>query len=274
MVSELTAGSYRSAFRGAGLEFDEVREYSDGDNFRDIDWNVTARADAPFVKTWREERERNVFFLVDVSGSTAFASGARAKAELAAEFCAVLALSAAGSHDKVGLLTFSDRIERFVPARRGTRHALRVVRDILCLEPLERKTDIGLALDRFGRTSKKRAVLFLLSDFRGEGFEKPLRTTARRHDLVAVRIVDPREETLPARGLFLLRDPETGRIATVDCNSRILRDNFAALAGARAARLREICAKAGADLLEISTDRPFAERLALFLERRGRRFGR
>jgi len=274
MVSDLLAGPYRSAFRGAGMEFDEVRDYVEGDDLRHVDWNVTARTGSPFVKVYCEERERTVLFLVDVSASTGFGSGVQDKASLAAEFCAVLALSAAGSQDRVGLVAFSDRVEHRVPARRGARHALRVVRDVLSLEARGSRTDIGAALEQLARMKVKRAVVFLVSDFRDEGFEKNLSTAARRHDLVAVRVADPREKDLSACGLVRLRDPETGRACVVDGCSAGVRERFAEAARRREDALRALCARCGVDLLEIDTDEPFAAPLREFMQRRGRRFGR
>jgi uncharacterized protein (DUF58 family) len=274
MVSDLLAGPYRSAFRGAGIEFDAVRAYVEGDDLRDVDWNVTARTGSPFVKTFRDERERTVLFLVDVSASTGFGSSARDKAELAAEFCAVLALSAAGSHDRVGLVAFADRIEHHVPARRGARHALRVVRDILSLTASGGGTDIGAALEQLARTKVKRAVIFLVSDFRDSGFEKILAAAARRHDLVAVRTIDPGEKDLADAGLLRVRDPESGRAGIVDCGSTEVRARFAEAARRRKGELDALCRRSGVDLIEISTTEPFEVPLRTFMERRGRRFGR
>ncbi len=274
LVNELTAGSYRSAFRGRGMEFHKVREYVEGDDLRDVDWNVTARTGTPFVKRFREERERTVYFLVDVSASTRFGSGVRRKARLAAEFCAVLALAAAGSQDRVGLIAFSDRIEHHVPPRRGSRHAMRVVRDILSLSTEDRATDISAALDRLAKAKTKRAVVFLVSDFQDAGFDKPLSAAARRHDLVAVRVVDPREKRLEKSGLIRLRDPETGRVVTADFASAGLRERFEERARLRGDEIGGLCARCNAGFLEISTDEPFAAPLRAFLEMRGRGFGK
>jgi uncharacterized protein (DUF58 family) len=274
LVSELLAGQYCSAFRGQGLEFREVRGYVEGDDLRALDWNVTARTGDPYVKTYQEERERTVLFVVDVSASTGFGSGEKSKAALAAEVCAVLALSAAGSQDRVGLLAFSDRIEHYVPPRRGTRHALRLLRDILSLESQDRGTAIGSALEYLLRTRIRRAVVFLLSDFRDRGFEGPLKIAARRYDLIAVRIVDPREEELPPRGLVRIADSETGAKAVLDCSSAAVRARFRGEAQSRSRALQELCGLCGADLLELKTSEPLVAPLRAFLEKRGRRFGR
>jgi len=274
IVSELLAGSYRSAFRGSGLEFDEVREYTEGDDLRAIDWNVTARTGNPFIKTYHEERERTLFLLVDVSGSTGYGSRARTKAQTAAEICAVLALSAAGSQDRVGLVAFSDRVEHHVPARRGTRHALRVVRDVLSLPSTERGTRITCALDMLARTRLKRGIVFVISDFMDSGYERAFGAMARRHDLIAVRIVGPVENALPAGGLVQLRDPETGRIVTADLSSCNLRERYESRMRASARALADLCAHRKADLLEVSTAEPIAAPLRAFVERRRRRYGR
>ncbi len=275
MVSELLAGQYRTAFRGSGLEFNEVREYAEGDDLRAIDWNVTARTGIPFVKTYQEERERTLFLLVDVSGSTGYGSRGRPKADIAAEICAVLALSAAGSHDRVGLVAFSDRVEHHLPARRGTRHALRVVRDILSLRSTARRTAIGRALDVLARTKVKRGIVIVVSDFMDSGYEKSFAAMARRHDLIAVRVFDPAEIALPAAGgIVQLRDPETGRVVPADLSSPRAREKYESRMGASARALADLCARAGADLLEVSTAEPFAAPLRAFMERRGRRFGR
>lgn len=271
LVSELVAGSYRSAFRGSGLEFHEVREYTEGDDLRAVDWNVTARTGNPFIKTYHEERERTVFLLVDVSGSAGYGSKGRTKAQTAAELCAVLALSAAGSDDRVGLVAFSDRVEHHVPARRGTRHALRVVRDVLSLPSTARGTRITCALDMLARTRLKRGIVFVISDFMDVGYERAFGAMARRHDLIAVRIVDPAEKVLPAGGLVRLRDSETGRIVTADLTSRALRERYESRMEASAQALADLCARRKADLLEVSTAEPFATPLRAFVERRGRR---
>jgi len=273
LVSELIGGHYRSAFRGSGLEFDEVREYSDGDDLSDLDWNVTARTGEPFVKVFREERERTVLLLLDKSASTHFGSGGRTKARLAAELCAVLALAAAGCHDRVGLLAFSDRIERFVPPRRGTQHARRVIRDILAFEATGRGTSLNTALERLAASPIKRAIVFLVSDFGDLDFERNAAILARRHDVTAVRIIDPRELHLPACGLITVRDSETGRTVTADLGSPVVRQRFADAAKREGRHFRDLCRRARVDHLELSTAEPFEAPLRAFLDRRGRRFG-
>jgi uncharacterized protein (DUF58 family) len=206
VVSDVFAGEYLSVFKGRGMEFNEVREYQPGDEERDIDWNVTARMGRPFVKKFVEERELTVMLLVDASASSRFGTRDRFKSELAAELCAVLAFSAIRNKDRVGLVIFTDRIEKFVPPGKGSRHVLRVIREVLYFRPQGRGTDISLALDYLNRVIRRRSVVFLVSDFLAAGFERALRVSARRHDLVALLVRDPREEELPPAGLVRLED--------------------------------------------------------------------
>ncbi|MDA8160360.1 MAG: DUF58 domain-containing protein [Desulfobacteraceae bacterium] len=215
-VDDILAGEYLSVFKGRGMEFDEVREYAPGDEVRLIDWNVTARTGHPFVKRYVEERELTVFLAVDLSASGLFGSVNRRKSEVAAELCALLAFSAIRNNDKVGLLLFSERVERFIPPRKGASHVLRIIREVLDASPAGRGTDLALTLDFLGRVARKRGVVFLLSDFLAPDFARPLGSLARRHDLIAVSILDRRELSLPRLGLMALSDPETGRTRLVD----------------------------------------------------------
>src|SRR5437763_8081459 len=209
-VEDLLGGEYHSVFKGTGIAFEEVREYQPGDDIRTIDWNVTARIGHPFIKRFVEERELTVMLLVDCSGSQRFGSGFQQKRDVAAELAALLAFSAVSNNDKVGLVAFTDRVERYVPPRKGTSHVLRLIRDILYFQPTRRATSIREALDFLSRVRHRRAIVFLLSDFLDQGYERLLKRTGRHHDLVLVRISDPREEELPAVGLLELEDAETG----------------------------------------------------------------
>ena len=200
LVNDVFSGEYHSVFKGRGMNFAEVREYQHGDDIRAIDWNVTARTGAPFIKVFDEERELTVMLVVDVSASGDFGSHARMKGEVAVEICAVLAFSATTNNDKVGLIIFSDRIEKFVPPRKGRRHVLRVLRELLYFKPEGRGTDIAGALEYLARVVRRRAVVFVVSDFLGDGYEKALAVAGRRHDTVAIRMSDPREHQLPAGG--------------------------------------------------------------------------
>ncbi|MGY8778566.1 MAG: DUF58 domain-containing protein, partial [Longimicrobiales bacterium] len=209
LVNEVFSGEYHSVFKGRGMNFAEVREYQYGDDIRSIDWNVTARAGAPFVKIFEEERELTVMLVVDVSASGEFGSRGRWKGEVAVEICALLAFSAIKNNDKVGLIIFSDRIEKFVPPRKGRKHVLRVLRELLFHEPEGRGTDLTVALEYLNHVQRKKAVTFLVSDFQDEGFDRALAVAGRRHDLIAVRLGDRRERTLPPLGYLELEDPET-----------------------------------------------------------------
>ncbi len=271
MVSEALAGEYHSVFKGRGMEFEEVREYQPGDEIRTIDWNVTARMGQPYIKSFREERELTVMLVVDLSASGTFGTTDKLKKELIAEFCAVLALSAVRNNDKVGLLLFTDRVEKFVPPKKGKNHVLRVIRELLFFEPVSRKTDIRIALEYLNQVTHRKTVTFLVSDFLADGYEQDLRLSAKRHDLVAVAVTDPREEILPGMGLLELEDSETGARVVVDTGSRAFRAEFEK----RAARVRgsrqDEFRKAGVDLIEIDTENPYLQTLHQFFRNRERR---
>src|SRR5580704_12259082 len=223
-VEDMLGGEYHSVFKGVGMAFEEVREYQPGDDIRAIDWNVTARIGHPFIKRFIEERELTVMLLVDCSGSNQFGTRLQQKREVAAELAALLAFCAVSNNDKVGLVAFTDRVERFVPPRKGTRHVLRLIRDVLFYEPVRRGTSLKGGLDFVNRVLRRRTIVFLLSDFQDEGFEPAFKRAGRRHDLIAVRIGDPREEELPAVGLLELQDAETGEHLLLDTADRVVRD--------------------------------------------------
>jgi len=271
LVSDLFAGSYHTAFKGRGMEFAEVRPYLPGDEVRTIDWNVTARSGDLHVKRFVEERELTVMLLVDASASTRFGSVRQLKHELAAELSAVLAFSAISNNDKVGLVIFSDRVELALPPRKGTRHVLRVIRDILNHEPEGRGTDLKAALDWLNRVAHRRCVVFVVSDFLTEDSGKQLAVSARRHDLVAVVVEDPRERDLPALGMMMLEDPETGEAFMVDTSDNRLRDAFCLERDReRAVRDRSL-RSAGIDSISVTTGGDYAAALLRFFRERGRR---
>ena len=272
LVNDVFSGEYHSVFKGRGMSFAEVREYQYGDDIRNIDWNVTARAGAPFVKVFEEERELTVVLLVDVSGSGDFGSGGRMKEEVAAEICAILAFSAIKNSDKVGLVLFSDRIEKFVPPRKGRRHVLRVLRELLYARAEGRGTDVGAALEYLARVVSRRAVVFVVSDFLAEGHEQALAVAARRHDLVAIRIGDRREAELPDIGFVDFEDAETGERLTVNLSDRAFREAFAADARAAEEGRTQLFRRTGVDVIEVTADRPYIERLMRFFRERARRF--
>ncbi len=226
IVQEAIAGRYVSAFKGRGMEFEEVRPYTDGDDVRTIDWNVSARIGTPHVKLFREERELTVLLAIDLSGSLAFGSHSQTKRELVAEVAATLAFSATRNNDKVGLLLFSDRIERYVPPRKGRRHVLRIVRDLLAHKPIGSGTNIASAIDELNRIQKRRAVVFVVSDFLDQGWEQPMAIARRRHDVIPVSIFDRRERELPAAGFIEWTDEESGERVWIDSSSRAVRDVF------------------------------------------------
>ncbi|MCW5979442.1 MAG: DUF58 domain-containing protein [Bryobacteraceae bacterium] len=271
VVNDVLAGEYHSVFKGRGIEFDEVREYTPGDDVRAIDWNVTARAGRPYVKRFVEERELTVIFLVDLSGSGAFGSRERLKNEVAAEVCALLAFSAIKNNDKVGLVIFTDAIELYIPPKKGASHVLRLIRDVLGFKPRRTGTDIAAALDYLGRVTHRRAVVFLVSDLLAEGFEKRLRIAAKRHDLIAVSITDPRERELPDVGLIDLEDPETGERVVIDAGSPAVRRQYERLGREREARARDLLRAAGVDHIAVTTGRDYVKNLMLFFRARERR---
>ncbi len=272
LVNEIFSGEYHSVFKGRGMNFAEVREYQYGDDIRAIDWNVTARTGAPFVKVFDEERELTVMLVVDVSASGEFGSRTRMKGELAVEICAVLAFSAITNNDKVGLIIFSDRIEKFVPPRKGRRHVLRVLRELLYFKPEGRGTDVAGALEYLARVVRRRAVVFVVSDFLATGYRKALAVAGRRHDTIVIRMSDPREQQLPAVGFVELEDAETGEQVTVNLSDPVFRAAFEQdVAETRTAREREF-RKTGVDVIEITTDRPYTDRLMRFFRERARRF--
>lgn len=275
MVNEILAGQYQSVFKGQGMEFKEVREYVPGDDIRAIDWNVTARTGHPFVKLMAEEREMTVMLLVDASGSGRFGSQGRFKNELAAELCAVLAFSAIKNGDKVGLIVFTDDVELFVPPSKARKHVLRVIREVLYFAPKGRGTNIPAALHFLNGVVKRRAVVFLVSDFMAEGYEMPLRIARRRHDLIAITVTDPREETLPDVGRVAVRDPETGEETEVDTSRASVRAEYAEEAAARARQRDEILRRNRVDVIHVRTekDKPYIDALYKFFRMRERRLG-
>jgi uncharacterized protein (DUF58 family) len=271
LVDESLAGSYHSVFKGRGMEFAEVREYEPGDDVRTIDWNVSAKMGHAFVKKFTEERELTVVLVVDASASGRFGTTPSTKLETAAEIAALLAFSAIRNNDRVGLLLFTDRIERFVPPRKGRQHGLRVLRDLLAFEPEGRATDIRNALDVLRRVVTKRSVVFLVSDFEDGGYERTLRVVNRKHDLVAISVHDPREEALPDVGLVAVVDAESGVPAIIDTGSARVRHAYAERARKARALGRDIVKRAGVDLLEVSTGTDYDRTLVSFFRERARR---
>ena len=284
LVNDMMVGAYLSHFKGRGMDFEELREYMPGDEVRDIDWNVTYRMGRPFVKRFREERELALVLAMDVSASSAFGSLRRTKREFAAEIAGTLAISAARSSDKVALLLFSDQVELFLPPRKGRRHILRLIREMLFFEPRNRGTNIPGALTFLNHVLHRRAIVFLLTDFlhsfgphrptKGRDTVEEVGLTNARHDLVCVHLHDPRESLLPPAGLLTVEDAETGELLELDSSRATVRERFAATNAERLAELDRTFRRAGVDTLRFSTAEPFAQTLQRFFEtRRGRRRG-
>ena len=273
-VTDVLGGQYHSVFKGHGMEFEEVREYLPGDEVRSIDWNVTARFGHPYIKKFKEERELTVILIVDVSASGQFGSVRQTKNELAAELAAVLAFSAIRNNDKVGLIMFTDQIEKYVPPKKGRSHVLRVIREILAFQPKGRGTNLKAALDYLNHVQTRRAVTFVLSDFQVEDEEavrKKLRVASKRHDVVALSLRDPREEELPAVGLMELRDAETDERALVDTFDRNVREQFAVKSRLRLEALRRMLRSASVDHVEIRCETDYMLPLIKFFKMRERR---
>jgi uncharacterized protein (DUF58 family) len=274
LVRDIVAGEYSSAFRGRGVEFSEVREYQAGDDIRTIDWNVTARLGTAYVKRYLEERELSVIFLVDASASGRFGTRLRTKHTLAVEACAVLALAAARNNDRVGAVWATDRVERFVPPRRGRRHAQRVINDLLAFQPAGTATDLGAALRFLDPILRRRAVVFLVSDFLTTGYRPDLERLARRPDVSALQLYDPRERELPDVGLVSLHDPESGRWRRVDTGRGETRERFRLRAAEFDRSLEQETRECGADRVRLETGQSYAEPLIAFFRRRERMFRR
>jgi uncharacterized protein (DUF58 family) len=271
LVNSLFTGEYRSVFKGQGMEFAEVREYQPGDEVRSIDWNVTARMQRPYVKRYIEERELTVMLAVDVSGSERFGTRRRFKSEVASELAAVLAMSAIRNNDRVGNLMFTDRIEHVVPPRKGRRHALRLIRDILAFEPEGRATDIGAAMEYLNKMLAHKAIIFIVSDFLGENIERPLKLLAQRHDVVAVTLEDASERALPDIGLVRLVDPETGKAIDIDTSDPKVRSQFDLAVSSEADARRHLLRRLAIDEIPVNTDQGIMEPLLRFFRTRERR---
>jgi len=270
-VNASFAGQYESVFKGRGMQFDEVREYTPGDDIRSIDWNVTARTGRPYIKRFVEEREMTVILAVDLSASGEFGTVNKMKNSLAAEFCAVVAYAAAKNNDKVGLLIFSDQVDLYIPPKKSSRHVLRLIRELLHFEMPKRKTSIPLALDYLGKVIRKRATVFLVSDFIETDFKKPLSLLNKRHDVIAVSVRDRAEIALPNAGLIEFADAETGEIILVDTSSRRFRQQYSGSSARRFGELNDMLKSANVDCISIGTDKPYVNDLIEFFHMRHRR---
>ena len=268
IANDVFAGQYHSAFKGRGMEFEEVREYEPGDDVRTIDWNVTARAGKPFVKRFREERELTVMLVVDISKSQGFGTDTQLKRDLVAEVCATLAFSAIQNNDKIGLIAFSDRIERYVPPKKGTSHVLRVVRELLAAEAKGKGTDVAGALDYLNHVVTRKAVVFVVSDFQASGYERALRIARRRHDVIPITTTDRREVELPNVRYIDLVDGETGELITVDTSSKSFREEYARRAQAVMETRKRDFRRMKIDAIDLFTGHSFVEPLQRFFHTR------
>jgi len=271
LVNDLFSGEYHSTFKGQGMEFEEVRQYEPGDEIRLIDWNVTARTGYPHIKKFKEERELSVVMLVDASSSGQFGTRDRFKSETAAELCALLAFSAIKNNDKVGLIIFTDKIEKFIPPQKGRGHVLRLIREILYFKPTGVATNIGGALEYFSKVIKRKSVVFLVSDFLSQDFVKPLQIANNKHDVIAIKISDPRETTFDNIGLIELEDAETGEVFMIDTSSKAFRREFSARAEEDNLSLRKAFKLINLDFISIRTDESYIVPLINFFKMRERR---
>lgn len=270
LSKHIFSGEYHSAFKGRGMSFSEVRNYQYGDDVRNIDWNVTARTGDPHVKVFEEERELTVMLLVDVSRSALFGTIKQLKSEVIIEICALLAFSAINNNDKVGVIFFSDQIEKFIPPKKGRQHILRIIRELLDFEPAQQGTNIGLALEYFTNVVKKRSICFILSDFLSQAYEKPLRIAARRHDVVGIQVADRREQELPTVGLIRAVDAETGAVRWLDTSSRRVRSEYQQWYQGHLDYYRDAFRKSGADQVSIRTHESYVNALLTFFQKRAK----
>jgi uncharacterized protein (DUF58 family) len=271
LVNEVFSGEYHSVFKGRGMEFAEVREYQIGDDIRTIDWNVSARMNHPYVKVFEEERELTVMLLVDVSSSGNFGTSDQMKGEIAAELCAVLAFSAIKNNDKVGLIIFSDKIEKFIPPRKGKQHVLRVIREILYFKPEDSQTDLNIALEYLLKIIRRKCIVFLISDFLTSDYEKALQIANKKHDVIAIDILDPREIEMPNIGFLELEDAETGEIVLVDTSNAQVRSGFFSRSEANRLQREKFFKSIGIDNITIYTDRSYVEPITRFFRMRAKR---
>lgn len=272
LVNEVFSGEYHSVFKGRGMEFSEVREYQFGDDIRNIDWNVTARYGHPYIKIFEEERELTVMLLVDMSGSLHFGSFEKTKQRIAAELSAILAFSALKNNDKVGLILFTDQIEKFVSPRKGRSHVLRIIREVLSFKPQGNKTDLKGALEYFNHTIKKKSITFLISDFIDDGYEKIIKIIGKKHDFVSIILQDPREREIPKSGLVKMLDAETGNTRFLDTSSKVVQDYFSDKIKKSDAQIKDLFLRSRIDSIKIDTSKSYIKPLVDFFKVREKRW--
>ena len=268
LSNHIFAGEYNTAFKGKGMAFSEVKDYQNGDDVRLIDWNVTARYNSPFVKVFEEEREMTVMLMIDVSGSNNFGSNKNFKKELATEIGAVLAFSAIKNNDKVGVIFFSDIIEKFIPPKKGKKHILRIIREIISFKPSSKKTDLSVALEYFNSVIRKRSICFILSDFISTSFKKPLKIASRKHDVVALKLIDKREEIIPNIGLVPIEDAESGKKIIIDTSSKFFISKLSAEKNKRNNNLKSLMNESSVDLINLYTGEDYVKPLINFFKKR------
>lgn len=268
LSNHIFAGEYNTAFKGKGMAFSEVRDYQNGDDVRLIDWNVTARYNSPFVKIFEEEREMTVMLIIDVSGSNNFGSNKNFKKELATEIGAVLAFSAIKNNDKVGVIFFSDIIEKFIPPKKGKKHILRIIREIISFKPSSKKTDLSVALEYFNSVIRKRSICFILSDFISTSFKKPLKIASRKHDVVALKLIDKREEIIPNIGLVPIEDAESGKKIIIDTSSKFFNNKLSEEKNKRNNKLKSLMNESSVDLINLYTGEDYVKPLINFFKKR------
>ena len=268
LSNHIFAGEYNTAFKGKGMAFSEVRDYQNGDDVRLIDWNVTARYNSPFVKVFEEEREMTVMLIIDVSGSNNFGSNKNFKKELATEIGAVLAFSAIKNNDKVGVIFFSDIIEKFIPPKKGKKHILRIIREIISFKPSSKKTDLSVALEYFNSVIRKRSICFILSDFISTSFKKPLQIASRKHDVVALKLIDKREEIIPNIGLVPIEDAESGKKIIIDTSSKFFINRLLEEKNKRNNKLKSLMNESSVDLINLYTGEDYVKPLINFFKKR------
>lgn len=271
LSKQMFSGEYHSAFKGRGMTFSEVRQYYAGDDIRTIDWNVTARTSEAHIKVFEEERELTMMLLVDVSASGNFGTSVQFKRELITELCAILSFSALQNNDKIGVIFFTDKVEKYIPPKKGKTHVLRVIRELIEFQPVNSKTDIAEALKYFSDVVKKRSIAFIMSDFISSDFEKPLKIASRKHDTIAMQVYDKRESEIPNLGLVNIKDAETGELRIIDTSSKSLRDNYKLSWENRQTKITRLLNKCKVDLIQIRTDESYIVPLRNFFKTRGKK---
>ena len=271
LSNHLFAGEYHTAFKGSGMAFSEVRKYQSGDDLRSVDWNVTARYNTPFVKVFEEEREMTVMLIIDISASGNFGTNQKSKREMATEIAAILAFSAIKNNDKVGVIFFTEEVEKFIIPKKGKSHILRIIREVLALKPKNKKTNIANALEYFNSVIKKRSICFILSDFMSPKFEIPLKIASKKHDMVAIRIYDKKENKLLNMGLVPMKDTETENIIFVDTSNKKIRNDFAKKRTEKIQKIKKTLKRNGIDLIDIDTGSDYIKNLISFFKNRSNR---